>query len=91
MGYISAVGPENNDGCGVVAVGIIVLFVVFVLLAYKATHEKSNSVVEQPTHVELNPEHWYPAVAPRGDVDCWRSGHSVVCLPKSNTSSETHQ
>lgn len=35
-----------------------------------------------PSAGELRSEIWSPTEAPRADVDCWRSGHSVVCLPK---------
>ena len=31
--------------------------------------------------VALTAEAWTPCEAPRPDVACWRSGHTIVCLP----------
>ena len=40
------------------------------------------STGELPSRRALTAEVWTPCEPPRPDVDCWRSGHAVVCLPK---------
>ena len=34
-----------------------------------------------PAPSALTAEGWTPCEPPRPDVECWRSGHDVVCLP----------
>lgn len=36
---------------------------------------------DAPPASALVAEHWTPCEPPRVDVECWRSGHAVVCLP----------
>ena len=39
---------------------------------------------EQPNTAEADPQApvaWTPCEAPRPDVECWRSGHTIACLP----------
>lgn len=61
------------DGCGLlIAVGALlaVAFLFGVLVAGPA-----------PAPAALRAEPWTPCEAPRPDVACWRSGHTIVCLP----------
>ena len=34
-----------------------------------------------PAPSALTAEFWTPCEPPRPGVECWRSGHAVVCLP----------
>ena len=61
------------DGCGLlIAVGLLLgfAFIFGTLVAGPA-----------PAPVALRAEAWTPCEAPRPDVECWRSGHTIVCLP----------
>ena len=61
------------DGCGLLlAVGLLLGFAfIFGTLAAGPA----------PAPVALRAEAWIPCEAPRPDVECWRSGHTIVCLP----------
>ena len=69
------------DGCGLlVAVGLLLtLSFFFGVLAGSAP---PRTEAPDPTPAALRAEVWTPCEAPRPGVECWRSGHAVVCIPE---------
>lgn len=57
-------------------VGVVACFVL-VGLALLRDGVSGDALAAPP----LTHEIWHPSEPPRSDVECWRSGHAVVCLP----------
>lgn len=64
-----------TDGCGLLLiVGVVAVGIVIAALAHPST-------APAPASSAPTAEYWHPCEPPRSDVECWRSGHAVVCLP----------
>lgn len=62
---------------------VVVLFAVGVfgitLVAISTVTKRAGAPAPAPS--ALTAEVWKPCEPPRPGVECWRSGHAVVCLP----------
>ena len=69
---------SNDHIFGVIGVVLIAAVVTSIIVA---TLVQSVATEAAPAPSALITEYWTPCEAPRPDVECWRSGHTVVCLP----------
>lgn len=61
----------------VVSLGVAVFGIALVAVGTAAKCAEAPA----PAPSALLPERWTPCEPPRPGVECWRSGHAVVCLP----------
>jgi hypothetical protein len=59
--------------------------VALIMLISSVPSEQPNAAEPGPQTPALTNMRWTPCEAPRPDVECWRSGQAVVCLPLTPT------
>ena len=60
---------------------VAVFGIAFVVVSMVTTRAEAPD----PAPSALTAEYWTPCEPPRPGVECWRSGHAVVCLPLTPT------